>query len=137
MKNICFYFLLMMSLGACINQTKNTEPIKVLEDFYKGKQIYSEFCASCHMPNGEGVPNVYPPLDQSDYLMTKRKASIQSIKYGLAGEIIVNGSVYNNAMAPLGLTDQEIADVLNYITNSWTNTNKELFTEIEVSKIEP
>jgi hypothetical protein len=40
-------------------------------------------------------------------------------------------------MSPLGLEDDEIADVMNYITNSWGNANDKLITESEVSKIEP
>lgn len=40
-------------------------------------------------------------------------------------------------MAPLGLSDNEVADVMNYITNSWENKNDKMLTEAEVSKIEP
>ena len=39
-------------------------------------------------------------------------------------------------MAPLGLENDEIADVMNYITNSWGNSNATLITEQEVSEIE-
>ena len=74
---------------------------------------------------------------QSDYLMNKRHASIKAIKYGQSGKITVNGKHYNNVMASLGLEDAEIAHVMNYITNSWGNSNNKLITEEEVSKIEP
>ena len=39
-------------------------------------------------------------------------------------------------MTSLGLDNNEIADVMNYITNSWGNINSTLITEQEVSKIE-
>ncbi|MGB3606942.1 c-type cytochrome [Psychroserpens sp.] len=101
-----------------------------------GQEVYMNFCMSCHLPNGQGVPKVYPPLAKSDYLMTKRVASIKAIKYGLAGKIKVNGVVYNGNMSALGLDDEEIADVMNYITNSWGNTNDTLITAEEVSRID-
>lgn len=102
----------------------------------RGEAIYSDFCITCHLPNGKGVPNTFPPLAKSDFLMNKRKESIRAIKFGQSGKITVNGKVYNNVMAPLGLDDQEIADVMNFITNSWGNTNNKLITEQEVSMID-
>ncbi|MDU8886537.1 cytochrome c [Yeosuana sp. MJ-SS3] len=88
------------------------------------------------MPNGEGVPDTFPPLAKSDFLMEKRIESIKSIKYGMQGEIVVNGKTYNSVMDNLGLLDSEIADVMNYITNTWGNTNDKMITEEEVSEIE-
>jgi mono/diheme cytochrome c family protein len=79
----------------------------------------------------------FPPLANSDYLVKNRIESIKAIKYGQSGEIIVNGETYNNIMPSLGLENDEIADVMNYITNSWGNSNDKLITEDEVSEIEP
>lgn len=107
------------------------------ESMVRGEAIYKDFCVSCHLPNGKGVPKAFPPLAQSDYLMKKRAESIKAIKFGQSGEIIVNGQTYNGTMASLGLENNEIADVMNYITNSWGNSNDKLITESEVSKIEP
>ena len=101
----------------------------------RGKDIYTDFCMACHLPLGEGVKNVFPPLAKSDYLLKNREASIRAIKFGLQGEITLNGINYNNVMAPLGVSDDEIADVMNYITNSWGNKNDKIVTEAEVSKI--
>lgn len=119
------------------SEEKTVQDPLLMESMTRGKIVYTNFCITCHLPNGEGVSKVFPPLAKSDYLMTKRMASISAIKYGQAGEIIVNGQKYNNAMSPLGLEDDEIADVMNYITNSWGNSNSNLITESEVSKIEP
>jgi mono/diheme cytochrome c family protein len=87
----------------------------------RGKGIYEEKCITCHMENGQGIPSVFPPLAGSDYLLQKRKASIHAVKFGQEGEITVNGTTYNNFMTPQGLTDAEVADVMNYILNSWGN----------------
>lgn len=102
----------------------------------RGKEVYADFCVTCHLDNGEGVAYTFPPLANSDYLATKREASIHAIKYGLQGEITVNGTTYNSAMSSMGLEDEEIADVMNYIMNSWGNTQFEMVTSKEVESIE-
>ncbi|NNE78409.1 MAG: cytochrome c [Pricia sp.] len=102
----------------------------------RGSEIYADFCVTCHMANGEGVANTFPPLAESDYLMNNREASIHGVKYGQQGEIVVNGVTYNNVMAPMGLEDEEIADVMNYVMNSWGNTSKEMVTIEEVEAIQ-
>ncbi len=105
------------------------------ESIASGKELYADFCTNCHLPDGKGVEGVYPPLAGSDYLLQNRKAAIHAVKYGQSGEITVNGTTYNNFMAPLGLTDEEVADVMNYILNSWSNTAEEQVTLSEVSQI--
>lgn len=110
-----------------------TDPLQ--ESIKRGEEIYSDFCVTCHLPNGEGVANVYPPLAKSDYLFKNRKESIHGIKYGQQGEIVVNGKKYNGVMAPLGLSDDEVADVMNYILNSWGNSSDKMVTEKEVASI--
>ncbi|RNC84841.1 MAG: cytochrome c [Winogradskyella sp.] len=101
----------------------------------RGRLVYDDFCVSCHMTNGKGVPNVFPPLADSDYLKSKREESIKAIKYGLKDEITVNGVTYNGVMTPLGLEDDEVADVMNYINYSWGNDYGEKVTQEEVSNI--
>jgi len=109
---------------------------KLKESIERGSVIYKDFCIVCHQTNGEGLENTFPPLAKSDYLIANRKESIKAVKFGQTGEITVNGKTYNNAMAPLGLYDEEIADVMNYITNSWGNKNNEIFTAEEVAKLQ-
>ncbi len=106
------------------------------QSIQRGKAVYDDLCITCHLDNGKGVPKIFPPLANSDYLKNKRKESIKAVKYGLSGEITVNGVKYNTPMASLGLTNDEVADVMNYITNSWGNKNEKMITEDEVSKIQ-
>ena len=40
---------------------------------------------------------------------------------GLSGPITVNGKPYNNLMPPQDLTDEQAADVVTYVMNSWGN----------------
>ena len=101
----------------------------------RGIAIYNDFCISCHLPSGEGVKHVYPPLAHSDYLKNNRIESIRAIKYGQEGKVIVNGKTYNNYMPPMGLEDDEIADVMNYINHSWGNDYGKIVTPQEVTKV--
>ncbi len=102
----------------------------------RGGLVYTDFCMQCHLGNGMGVPGAFPPLAQSDWLIEKRTESIHAVKYGQKGEITVNGKTYNGLMAPMGLTDEEVADVMNYIMNSWGNTQTEMVTPAEVKAVE-
>lgn len=99
-----------------------------------GKEIYQEFCMTCHLANGKGSETV-PPLAGSDWLQTKRKESIHAVKFGQTGPIKVNGKNYNNTMPPMGLTDEEVADVMNYVMHSWGNKQQKQVTEGEVAGI--
>lgn len=113
-----------------INQTS-----KLSESIKRGKEIYADMCVTCHLPNGEGKKKRYPPLAKSDFLINKREESIRAVKYGLKGKITVNGIQYNKRMSKLGLENDEIADVMNYITNSWGNSNAKMITIKEVENI--
>ncbi len=105
------------------------------ESIQRGKDIYTDFCITCHLETGEGVENTFPPLAKSDYLMNNRESSIIGVKYGQRGELIVNGVTYNNTMMPLGLENEEIVDVMNYVLNSWGNTGAKMVTIEEVNSI--
>ncbi len=100
-----------------------------------GKEIYTDFCIQCHAANGKGDGKNFPPLVGSDWLTKKRTQSIHAVKFGQSGEIIVNKMKFNNVMPPMGLSNKEIADVMNYIMNSWGNKQRKIVTEKEVEKI--
>ncbi|WP_238987236.1 c-type cytochrome [Confluentibacter flavum] len=126
-----FWFILFsLTFNTIYSQNKDLD-----ESMKRGSDIYQDFCITCHMGNGEGLAGAFPPLAKSDYLMNHRAKSIHAIKYGLQGEITVNGKKYNGLMAYQGLTDEEVADVMNYITNSWGNKNNMMVTVKEVSEI--
>ena len=102
----------------------------------RGKKIYNDLCVTCHLPTGKGIPGTYPPLDGSNWLTEKREESIRGVKYGMQGPIEVNGEKYDNIMAPMGLSDQEVADALNYVMNSWSNDISEMVTVEEVAAVQ-
>jgi nitrite reductase (NO-forming) len=86
-----------------------------------GKTVFSQNCAACHQPTGLGIPDVFPPLAKSDFLMADKARSIRVLKKGLQGEVTVNNKKYNNVMPALSLTEEDVANVLTYVRNSWGN----------------
>ncbi|HNQ27839.1 MAG TPA: cytochrome c [Aquaticitalea sp.] len=130
-------FIILCVLLSCKNNQHTPQDPELQKSIQRGAIVYEDFCMQCHLPDGKGVPKAFPPLDGSDYLAKNRDASIRAVKYGMSGEITVNGQKYNTTMAPLGLTDEEVADVMNYIYNTWSNKNPKMVTVDEVSKIQP
>lgn len=106
------------------------------ESIQRGKEVYTTYCVACHQPDGKGLENVFPPLAKSDYLMADKKRSIKQVLNGANDPLTVNGKKYTTPMIGLSsLTDQEVADVLNYVRNSWGNkAEKDIVKPEEVKK---
>lgn len=105
----------------------------------KGKKVYLEYCKTCHQPNGQGMPGVYPPLANSDYIRSTAKTIlIQEVVNGKHGKVTVNGKSYNGVMAPLPkkYTNEDVANVLTYVFSSFGNS-KGGVTVAEVKKAVP
>jgi nitrite reductase (NO-forming) len=105
-------------------QTPEAEiPAKSLaEKMEFGKNIYMGTCFACHQGEGQGIPNAFPPLANSDYLNADVNRAIDIVLYGKSGEITVNGNKYNSVMTAQALSEEEIANVLTYVYNSWGNS---------------
>ncbi len=87
-----------------------------------GQALFAGTCSTCHQPNGAGLPGVFPPLAKSDWLAANPKAAVDVVLNGMSGPVKVNGQDYNSVMPPMSqLTDDEIANILTYVKNSWDN----------------
>jgi mono/diheme cytochrome c family protein len=87
-----------------------------------GKQVYQQYCLACHQSNGEGVPGLYPPVKDSEWVQGDKQRLIGVIVNGLEGPIEVRGETYNQAMPPHGfLSNQQIAGVSSYIRQNFGN----------------
>ena len=93
------------------------------QNMQKGKKIYETRCLACHQADGGGVPNMNAPLDAASNVVGKDIARlVRIIRYGYNERIALDGLYYSNAMtASPDLKDNEIADLLTYIRNSWSN----------------
>jgi nitrite reductase (NO-forming) len=111
----------LVSTGIIFVAFQEKPKFNLKESIERGKDIYITNCLTCHLDQGEGIEDVYPPLAKADYLMADKKRSIQQVLYGAKGEMKINGKVYNTEMVGIDLTDQQASDVLNYIRNSFGN----------------
>jgi nitrite reductase (NO-forming) len=95
-----------------------------------GQALYQGTCSPCHQASGIGVPGAFPPLAESDYLKgLKTDQLIAIVLNGLQGKITVNGKDYNSVMPPLSqLADDEIANILTYVLNTWGNSGGQVTT---------
>lgn len=129
MKHIFFIFLVVQLSSL----TTSAQDPNLKESMVRGKTLYQTNCAACHMAEGEGLSGVFPPLTVSDRLEDKNHL-VHVILEGVNGPMEVNGVMYNGQMPGLSLSDREVADVLNYIRNSWGNAHEPI-TPTEVQDI--
>lgn len=132
---------LLISCGDTKTETQiadNTAPVSAQDikeqSIARGKAVYDSNCVSCHLSNGSGVAGIYPPVANSDWIMNKRTESIKGIKNGLKGPIVVNGEDYDNIMSKMGLTNKEVADVMNYVSYTMNEYEGEALTAKDVQK---
>ena len=136
--------ILVLLITSCNSKEKKTTKVdypekttlaqkdsKLTASMERGKSVYNDMCITCH---GKGVPKAFPPLASADYLRDNQDKSIIGIKNGMSGEMVVNGITYNSVMAPLGLSNEEVADVMNYINNSWGNDYGKFLTTEDVTE---
>lgn len=87
-----------------------------------GQAIYEALCLNCHQAAGQGLAGVYPPLAKSDWVAGDVQTLIKITMHGLAGPTKVQGKDYGVVpMPPMGLDDQQLADVLTYVRNAFGN----------------
>jgi mono/diheme cytochrome c family protein len=99
-----------------------------------GKAVYEQHCLVCHQADGSGVQNLNPPLIKTKWVTGDKNELIKIVLKGLDEEIEVDGEVYHNVMPGLDyISDKEIADVLTYVRNSFSNKASAV-TEAEVKK---
>jgi mono/diheme cytochrome c family protein len=128
-KNVLTIFSILVLSGILISFQDNT----LEQSIKRGEEVYNTNCATCHMQKGEGMEGSFPPLAKADFITKDKtgKKLIGVVLNGLDEEITVNGKKYNVPMTPLNyLTDQQIADVLNFVRNSWGNKAKALTPEM-------
>jgi mono/diheme cytochrome c family protein len=94
-----------------------------------GKRLFTTICSACHQPTGQGIPNRFPPLAGSDFLNADKNRAIKVLIHGLQGEVTVNGRKFNNSMPSFPLGDEDIANALTYVYNSFGNSGKEVTPE--------
>ena len=92
-----------------------------------GAQTYGTYCGVCHQPNGQGVPDAFPPLaGHAPEILAQpggREYLAHLVLYGLQGQVTINGKPFNGVMPPWGetLSDEQLAGALDYVLHNWDN----------------
>ena len=91
----------------------------------RGKGVYEKACASCHQPNGEGIPGAFPALKGSALAMGPMEGHLDIVVHGKAG----------TAMAAFGaqLSEVDMAAVITYERNAWGNNVGDILQPIDVA----
>ena len=95
---------------------------KLEELVARGEKVYNANCAACHRPDGKGAGPI-KPLDGSAVVLNDPAAQIK---------ILLNGA--NNGAMPSwkALSDTELAAVITYTKNSWSNKTGKLVQPAEI-----
>lgn len=114
-------FLVMVLVCLVANLSAQSPISKSVMD--NGKTIYLSRCLACHQVDGGGVPRLNAPLDGASAVIAADKAKlIRIVLKGYSDRVEIDGEYYSNNMAAhADLKDQQVADVLTYIRNSWSN----------------
>jgi len=87
----------------------------------KGKVVFEQNCLVCHQVDGSGVPHLNPPLIKTSFVLGDKKKLIGIVLKGLS-DVEIDGESYSNPMPSMNfLSDEDIANVLTYVRNSFTN----------------
>jgi mono/diheme cytochrome c family protein len=100
-----------------------------------GAATYARACVACHEADGSGAPRIYPPLPGNANLQSRDPSSALRVILDGAQTVTTPRAPNAGSMPAYAkqLSDQDIADVTNYVRNSWGNAAP-LVTAAEVAK---
>jgi glucose/arabinose dehydrogenase len=102
-------------------RTNVKTPDEIKDNLLKGEEApgsvaYTRYCASCHLPGGQGDGNRFPPLFGSEWVSGPKTRLIEIVLKGMSGPITVRRKPYDGVMpAHAFLNDQQVAEILTYI----------------------
>ncbi|MEO8153656.1 MAG: copper-containing nitrite reductase [Rhizobacter sp.] len=106
-----------------------TGTLTLQDQVQAGQALFTGTCSVCHQANGAGLAGVFPPLAKSDFLAADTKRAVSILLHGLSGKLTVNGKEYDSVMPPMNqLNDDEVANILTYVLNSWGNPGGRVLT---------
>lgn len=130
-KRIAIIFFSCFLISQAVEAQERPKLKKAMEN---GAKLYEQHCLACHQSDGSGVPNLTPPLIHTSFVTGDKVRLIKIILKGMQGEE-VDGETYDNPMPAFDyLKDDEIADLLTYIRNNFSNKADPVFRE-EVEKV--
>ncbi len=97
---------------------KESEPVAGTQQVAVNAQSYLNYCASCHLENGQGLEGAVPKLQGNGAVTAQGPENVIRV---IVGGIQAQGSY--SAMPAIGarMTDEEVADATNYVRKAWGN----------------
>jgi mono/diheme cytochrome c family protein len=88
-----------------------------------GKAIYADRCSACHISSGEGVQGLFPKLASAPLVNADEATSLIHVVLAGSQAGAVKAAPTGPAMPSFAfnLTDDQVANVLTYVRNSWGN----------------
>ncbi|HET7535329.1 MAG TPA: c-type cytochrome [Candidatus Didemnitutus sp.] len=110
-----------VAASTTVGATADAAPGPEIKINAKGRQIYDLICATCHMADGGGVPNMQPSLKDSLVVRGDSATMIRAVLHGPAVELPADRQKYSNVMPPFApvLDDVQLADVLTYVRQNF------------------
>jgi mono/diheme cytochrome c family protein len=101
----------------------------------RGELLYSQTCAACHQLDGNGLAGLAPPFEGSEWLQKPNVDLVKIALEGISGKITVKGDEWDMVMPGWAhLSDQQLADIMNYILMTWAEKPRMLKPEFIGSK---
>ncbi|MDD1148105.1 cytochrome c [Pseudomonas sp. TNT2022 ID357] len=93
------------------------------DDSQPGAAVYIDNCAACHRTDGQGYTRVFPALAGNPVLQSADATSLIHIVLKGGTLPATHSAPSTFTMPPFAwrLSDQEVADVVNFIRGSWGN----------------
>jgi|SRR4029079_5218606 len=115
--------------------TKATASSSLKSTMQRGELVYKSVCLTCHQADGGGVPRMNPPLIKTKWVLGDKTKLITLMLKGMNEPIEIEDEEYHNPMPPhTELNDQQIADVLTFVRNSFGN-KASMVTSSEVKSV--
>ncbi|MDD2529503.1 MAG: cytochrome c [Lentimicrobiaceae bacterium] len=87
----------------------------------RGEKIYNEKCFACHQKDGNGIPNAFPTLVGSDFLLNHTKEAVAQVLNG-SEHVPSHGNItYPAPMPPQVDNYEDAVAVINYVLNNFGN----------------
>jgi mono/diheme cytochrome c family protein len=107
----------------------------------RGKLVYMQTCIACHQPTGLGIPGAFPPLAGTEYTQGEARRMIAMTLKGVNPPLKIKEMTYVVPMPPLPMQfpiladDNKLADVINYVRNSFGNKDEKGVTPAMIADV--
>ena len=138
MKKIPFATTLLLAFAALASAE---DAFDVKTSVERGKAVYMQTCMVCHQPTGLGLPPVFPPLAGTDFTTGDARRMVAMVIKGVNPPLKVNDVTYPTPMPspelqfPILKDDGKLADVVNYVRNSFGNKDEKGVTPAFVAAV--